>query len=160
MTRPMIACLVVLLALANPADAGEANGPSVNDLAWLAGAWHEVKNGVTTEENWLAPAGDLMLGVNRTVRPGGKASFEFLRIARAANGVSYFASPQGRPAVEFPLIQMEKRKVVFENSKHDFPQRITYWLADDGALHARVSGTIQGKERAMEWRWQKRTATP
>jgi len=31
---------------------------------------------------------------------------------------------------------------VFENPAHDFPQQISYWLADDEALDARIAGTV------------------
>jgi len=72
--------------------------PSLDSLAWLSGSWIERKGQATTEEHWMAPSGGLMLGVNRTIAASGKASFEFLRIAQTPEGLSYFASPQGKPA--------------------------------------------------------------
>ena len=143
-----------MLAMAsNVAGSGDKSG-DLEQLQWLVGAWRERKAGVETEEHWIAPRGGIMLGVNRTVRDKGKTSFEFLRIAKTDKGISYFASPAGRPAVEFPLIDCKDNRAVFENPKHDFPQRIIYSLRD-GALHARIEGKIGGKDRAMEWRWEK-----
>jgi hypothetical protein len=136
---------------------GDDNAPpKLEDLAWLVGSWRERKQGVETEEHWIAPKADMMLGVNRTARESGRNSFEFLRIARTPTGISYFASPGGRPATEFNLVQLEQkpqRKVVFENRTHDFPQRVLYWLDDDGALHARIEGSIGGQARSQEWKW-------
>ena len=97
-----------------------------------------------------------MLGVARTVRASGKTSFEYLRIAKSDKGIRYIASPGGGPATEFPLVSLEGKKVAFENKEHDFPQRISYWLDGDGALHARIEGDVQGKTRSMEWRWEKK----
>ncbi len=95
-----------------------------------------------------------MLGVNRTLSANGKSSFEFLRIAKTAAGISYFASPGGRPPVEFPLLESAATRTVFENARHDFPQRIVYSL-EDGILKARIEGTIGDQKRGMEWRWEK-----
>jgi hypothetical protein len=133
---------------------------TVDALAWMAGAWVGRAGGVETEEHWLPPKGGNMLGLNRSIRAGRPAGFEFLRIAATTNGVSYFASPQGRPPTEFPLKEAGERSVIFENSKHDFPQRIIYRLEDGRVLHARIEGTLNGSPRSQEWRWEKAAATP
>jgi hypothetical protein len=140
-----------------PSAADDAPARKLDNLAWMVGSWLERKPGVETEEHWIAPKGDVMLGVNRTVRESGKTSFEFLRIARTPTGISYFASPGGRLATEFKLVESaatnSEKKVVFENREHDFPQRVIYWL-DDGSLRARIEGTIGGQPRSQEWRWE------
>jgi hypothetical protein len=150
--RTLVLC-VMFIAGSSVAHSGDKAG-DIEQLNWLVGAWREKKAGTQTEEHWIAPSGGIMLGVNRTVRDKGKTSFEFLRIAKTDKGISYFASPAGRPAVEFPLIECKNNRAVFENPKHDFPQRIIYSLKD-GALHARIEGKIGGKDRGMEWRWEK-----
>ncbi len=125
------------------------------DLGWMSGSWLARGEKEQVEEHWMAPQGDCMLGMNRTVTQSGKTSFEHLRIGKAGDKIIYYASPGGRPATEFPLVKSEARKVVFENAQHAFPQRIIYWLDDEGSLHGRIEGTIQGKERSHEWRWEK-----
>jgi hypothetical protein len=129
---------------------------AVNDLAWLAGAWGSTVKGTETEEHWIAPKGDMMLGVNRTVSATGRSFYEFLRIAKTPTGISYFASPAGRPATEFPMNELGDKKVVFENPKHDFPQRISYWIDKDGFLNARIEGKVKDQSRSQEWRWEKK----
>lgn len=124
-------------------------------LGWLAGSWREAKDARETEEFWLPPKGGVMLGVNRTTRAGRAAQFEFLRIAKTERGVSYFAMPGGDPATEFRMVACEVNRVVFENEHHDFPNRVIYWLHANGDLGARIEGRIQGKPRAVEWRFQK-----
>lgn len=144
-----ISLAAICLAAASPEPPAK---PTLNDLAWLAGAWSGTVDGVETEEHWMTPKGGVMLGTNRTT--GGKrTAFEFLRIAETDGGVSYFAMPGGRPATEFKLTNSEKHKVVFENPENDFPQRIIYKLAD-GKLHARIEGTINGRERSRDWVWE------
>ena len=122
----------------------------------MAGAWGAEVEGTAMEEHWTAPRAGLMVGMHRDVLPSGKAFFEFLRIETRADGIVYVAMPRGATPTDFPLKESTARRVVFENLKHDFPQRILYWLDERGALHARIEGTVKGKTRAEEWTWTKR----
>ncbi len=133
----------------------EGTGPGLEGLAWMAGTWTGTLDGVEMEEIWTAPKGSSMLGLHRDVAGGRTQSFEFLRIEVAADGITYWASPKGRPATPFRLAKAEGRRVVFENPAHDFPTRILYWLTDDGALHAKIEGTQGGKPTSEEWTWRR-----
>ena len=125
---------------------------TLGDLAWMAGQWRSTIDGTAMEESWLAPSGNLMLGMHRDVRANGKATFEFLRIQQTKDGVAYLAQPGGQPPTAFALKSVEKRRAVFENPKHDFPQRIIYWREGD-KLCARVEGPMDGKEVSEQWCW-------
>ena len=137
------------------AGAAGAAGPQIDGLAWMAGTWTGTDAGVEMEEIWTAPKGGSMLGMHRDVAGGKTQSFEFLRIDAGADGITYWASPRGRPATPFRLAKAEGRSVTFENPQHDYPTRILYWLADDGALHAKIEGTAGDKPAAEEWTWQR-----
>jgi uncharacterized protein DUF6265 len=127
----------------------------LSGLAWMAGNWRGVQGGVEMEEFWQAPKANTMLGLHRDVARGRTVSFEFLRIEATAEAITYWASPRGRPATAFRLIEQKEKRVVFENATHDFPQRVIYWLGDDGALHAKIEGTMNGKPAAEEWTWRR-----
>lgn len=134
----------------NPVGGG-GKATTVNDLDWLVGNWIEDAHGAVVRERWAGPYGDMMLGVGVTLRPDGKSSYEFFRIAKTAAGVSYFASPNAAPPTEFKAITLSPSKVVFENKAHDFPQRVMYWRESDGRLHARVEGVLKGKLQGEDW---------
>jgi hypothetical protein len=153
--KRLASALIVVLVLAGPPRSG-AGSADIASLAWLAGSW-EGKDaaGLEMEEVWTAPKGGTMLGLHRDVKDGKLVSFEFLRIESGAEGLVYQAQPRGRPATPFPLKEAAAKKVVFENPRHDFPQRILYWVTDDGALHARVEGMQGGKLVAEEWSWRR-----
>jgi hypothetical protein len=139
----LVAALTLLLA-----------GPAtLETLSWMAGSWEgKDAEGLEMEEVWLAPKGGTMLGLHRDVARGRTVSFEFLRIAVEADGIVYWASPKGRPATPFKLIDTGPRRAVFANPSHDFPKRILYWIDDTGSLHARIEG--EGVGSAMEWTWR------
>jgi hypothetical protein len=126
----------------------------VQSLAWLAGTWVSESARGTVTESWLGPGHGMMAAVNLSTFRNGRDSYEFLRIADTPAGISYFASPDGVKPVEFPLKESGAQRVVFENPAHDFPQRILYWR-DGAALVARIEGTVKGKERSEEWRFEK-----
>lgn len=110
------------------------------------------------EEHWTSPAGGGLVGMHKDVKAGRLISFEFLRVVRTADkGVCYLSSPNGRPATPFCAIEMSDRRVVFENKEHDFPQRVLYWLDDQGRLHARIEGSQGEKQAFEEWVWKKST---
>ncbi|MBA2524296.1 MAG: hypothetical protein H0V18_00740 [Pyrinomonadaceae bacterium] len=149
---------IVILALVGFSVGVSAKATDLSGLAWMAGNWAGVQGGVEMEELWQAPKGNTMLGLHRDVAGGRTVFFEFLRIEAKPEGISYWASPGGRPSTQFRLIELKGKRVVFENLKHDFPQRVIYWLSDDGALHARIEGTMNGKPAAEEWTWRREAA--
>jgi hypothetical protein len=145
---------VALLAQAEGRPQPPKEPATVENVAWMAGRWEgRDAKGLEMEEVWLEPKGGTMLGLHRDVAGGKAVSFEFLRIALEAEGLTYWASPRGRPATPFRLTETGPRKAVFANPAHDFPKRILYWVDEAGALHARIEGDSPAK--GQEWIWSK-----
>lgn len=155
--RSTIVALLVLATLARAPCALRAAGheeATLAELAWLAGAWQGGEGSTVRLEHWTAAAGGMMLGVHLDVLASGKSAYEFLRIVETAEGIVYFAAPGGRyPATPFPLVELGERRAVFANPEHDFPKRLVYWIAEDGALHAHAQGD---DGQGPEWRWERR----
>lgn len=136
------------IAMPTPAKAGVA------DLAWLAGAWQGTRgtSGTTTiEERWSPARGGAMLGVSRTVARGRMTAFEFLRIVERDGGLVYVAQPGGGAATEFVLTELGDQRAVFENPRHDSPQRIVYELSAEGRLSASIGFCRGGKPQRFEY---------
>jgi hypothetical protein len=122
-------------------------------LGWLEGSWLHEEEGRRVEEVWLAPAGGMLLGLNRDVGDAKRAFFEYLRIEERDDGIFYVSSPRGAPPTDFRLVTLERDRVVFENPVHDFPQRIEYRRAGD-ELRARISNLDESSGRTSEWHWR------
>jgi len=102
------AVLISVLLLQQLAQIQELGGKtlgSIDQLKWMVGAWAGVEGGVKMEEVWTPPRGGVMLGLHRDLFPSGKVFFEFLRISETAEGISYWASPAGREATPFGLVE-------------------------------------------------------
>lgn len=137
------------------AGAAFAQAPLALDrLDWLSGTWVSEQDGRWSEELWTAPRGGLMLGLNRAGKDGAARGFDFMRIQAGSDGVlTYWASPNGKPAVPFRLSASTDDSVTFENPEHDFPTRIVYRREGD-RLVATISGP--GGAQPMRWTWQRR----
>jgi hypothetical protein len=122
--------------------------PTVADFSWLSGQWCRTAGGEFIEEHWLAPRGDLMLGISRTIRAGKTTSFEFVRV-EVGTTTSYIAQPQGRPPPIFRLTASGANWARFENSAHDFPQRIEYRRMPNGLLAEIAGPGKDGKENVI-----------
>lgn len=130
-----------------------ASATTVRDLAWLTGS-RVAANGA--QEVWLDGA-DMLLGLGVFVKGGRTAEYEALRIGLTADGkLAFFATVGGVPPVTFPLKSYDHGKAVFENLAHDFPQRVIYWNAGNGAVGARIEGVVNGKPQSEEWLFKKR----
>lgn len=128
---------------------------TIGDLEWLAGPWVGTRGtaGTTSiEERWSPPLGGAMLGVSRTVARERMVAFEFLRIVERDGGLVYVAQPGGAPATEFILTGLGSTRAVFENPRHDFPQRIVYELSDDGQLSASIGFAKGGRPQRFGFR--------
>lgn len=150
---------VVCLLAVSPGVAGAAvssgSQSSIEGMVWLAGHWIGSTGGVDTEEHWTDPAGGALIGMHKDVKNGKMISFEFLRIIARTDGIYYMASPIGREATPFKLVEQSAGRLVFENPAHDFPNRILYWSDEPGVLHARVEGKEEGVAKSLEWRWER-----
>lgn len=135
-----------------------APAPQLEKIAWLAGSWRMEKAGRVVEEQWLAPAAGLMLGLSRTVAKARVTEFEFMQIREGPGGALFFvAQPSGQKEAAFQMASLSDSEIVFENPEHDFPQRITYThLAEDSVLAA-IEGApgADGKRRRVEFTYKR-----
>lgn len=137
------------IALPEPAKA------AIGDVAWLAGAWvgtRGTEGKTSIEERWSPPLGGAMLGVSRTVAREKMVAFEYLRIVERDGGLVYVAQPNGAPRTDFVLTELGAKRAVFENPRHDHPQRIVYELSAEGRLSAAIGFAKGGRPRSFEYR--------
>jgi hypothetical protein len=155
----LLSPLVVAAVMAAPVTAAQERA-TTSDLAFMSGCWRLEANGRTIDEHWLAPAGGSLMGISRTVAEGKTVEYEFLQIRDLPDGLTYIARPSGQPEASFRMLSRTADEIVFENPAHDFPQRIRYRRAGPDALHARIEGTLKGKERSIDFPYRRAACTP
>jgi hypothetical protein len=143
--------IVLCILQASGGVSGKVTEPAIADLSWLAGCWRQEAAGRIVDEVWMAPAGDAIFGMSRTVARDRAVAHEFMEIRSAADGLVFIARPSGQPEASFRLVKSGPRELVFENPTHDFPQRITYSLPLPDALVGRIEGTEKGRTRGVDF---------
>lgn len=134
------------------APAAPASESGFEDLAWLSGCWQEPGSEPGSGEHWTTSKGGIMLGTSRTIVSGKLVAFEFMQIRALEDGrLAFIAQPSGSPPTTFIVKSLSAARVIFENPKHDFPQRVIYSRTPEGDLHAQVEGVLDGKERTVDF---------
>lgn len=148
---PTIFIAQFLLAHGARAQASTPAGTSSNRVGWIAGCWTRATATATIEEQWMVPRGGALIGMSRTTANGAVREYEFLRIFAAGDTLVYAATPSGQAYSEFRSVTVGAREVVFENLKHDFPQRIGYKALGRDSLLAYIEGPSGGKTRRIDY---------
>jgi Domain of unknown function (DUF6265) len=139
---------VCLVLAQGPAQAS----PSLDGLSWLAGCWRADGAEPGSVEHWLPAAGGTMFGVGRTVKNGRTVAHEFMQIRATTDGsLEYSAWPSGQKSATFALVRLTDAEVVFENPRHDFPQRVIYARNAPGRLAARIEGATTSGPKVIHF---------
>lgn len=145
----LVAAFIAVFSLAIAAQDTKQN---VTALSWISGCWETSGEGRTTTERWGKATDNLMVGTSQTVKGTKSVAFEFLRIVNNGHGLIYLAQPSSaKEPTAFAASKVTGNEVVFENAKHDFPQRIIYRLDKADSLFARVEGKQGEKEMGMDF---------
>ncbi len=158
MSKLLLPLAIVLLGAAAHAQAPVAK-PTLQDFAWLAGHWRIEQGDRLVDEQWLAPAGGLMMGMARNVQAGKVREYEFTLLRQEPNGdILYIASPSKQTETAFKLTSLRNGEAVFENPQHDFPKKVVYARQADGSLLAAIEGPGRdGKPRRVEYPFKRVT---
>lgn len=148
--RLPILCLLLVPALLRPVQAQPAQA-SLSTLSWLAGCWQSELDEPGSGEQWMAPAGGVMLGMARTLKGGRVVQFEFMQLRESAGGLVFIAQPGGRQGALFNAVEATANAAVFERSGPDFPQRVAYRRRADGGIAARIEGDAGGVQRGVDF---------
>ena len=134
--RKLVLMAIGSLAFSTPGFA-MSDSPSMPE--WMVGAWEHVDGGDWADEYWTPLRGDMMFGSARS-GIGEKLNFwEQMRIQKEDDGAVVFWAVSGdQKPVRFVATASFDTAIVFENSEHDYPQRIHYWR-DGHELKAEIS---------------------
>ena len=150
-----MAKFVVLTVLACATEVAWAQSATIDRVKWLQGCWQTTRGEATIEEQWMAPRGGTMLGMGRTVRGGKIAEYELVLIKEQGAALAYEAHPSGQPSATFLSTTASDTSVVFENPKHDFPQRVGYQRDGSDGLQAWIEGEVNGKARRVDFAYRR-----
>lgn len=137
----------------------KAQGRLPKTLNFLDGSWTMQTSKGKIIERWIKNADKTLKGESYRVNTkGDSVLMETLVIKKVGNDVFYCSTVNGQndgKEVCFKLISSENKTYVFENSVHDFPQRIVYQNQGKDSLLAWIEGTKNGQTRKSEFKYKR-----
>jgi hypothetical protein len=164
---------VAVMAAAGPAGA-QATAPAapvkatVEQLAWVAGAWTGTLGQRTVEQHWSAPLGGSIIAMYRSITANKATLYELLAIEQEGDSVvlriKHFAPGPGLvgqeakdESVNQTLVKLEDRLAVFEGGTPASPVRITFSSPDTATLNITVERQRNGAPVSTEFKYKRIT---
>lgn len=126
--------------------------PPVDALAFplnrLQGKWQDMNGDNAFFEEWTLIGATHLEGRGYVMSSGDTVFIEQLEIVAEDSSLLYRVGLNGsrtRDLVEFRMTSATGTEIVFENSKHDFPKKISYVLQPDSGINVYLSGHEAGK---------------
>jgi hypothetical protein len=148
----LFATLLVILVSCNKHDAAGRLIKDYDELEkanWLLGEWEKTDSLGTLKENWQSFDDSTFVGQSYyIINKKDTVHNEQIQLIEDNEHLIYSATVKGEnndEPIPFQMTTDEDSLLVFENPKHDFPQKIEYKLMKDNSLVAKISGKIKGK---------------
>ena len=161
----LLAGVIISCQKKEKSETPEATVPPVKTFAqiekanWLIGEWGSTSKEGVLSETWKK-LNDSTLAC-QTYFTVGKDTVFAESVVLEQKGDSLFYVPtiknqNGGKPVSFALTASSDQQMVFENPKHDFPQKIIYNKVTPDSLVAEISGMKNGKENKESYPMKKK----
>ena len=156
MKKTTLLFVVIILSVSCKKEAKE------NKLAamdWLIGTWENKNEQGDMIEIWEKTNDSLYSGASYFIKGKDTLHSEKVELLQKGDMVLYIPTVSGQnnnQPVPFQLTQQTAKQLVFENPKHDFPQKIVYQQITADSLVATISGTVQGKAGSESYPMKKK----
>jgi hypothetical protein len=118
--------------------------------AKLLGSWQNTSAKGMIAETWEQQNDSVYSGKSYVVMGTDTLSSETILLQQTGNEVWYIPTVKeqnGAKPIPFRLTVATATQLVFENPKHDFPQKIAYTFIGNDSLVAEISGDAQGRKQ-------------
>lgn len=126
----------------------------------MLGTWEGIDdNGLMFVEVWSKGSGTWMDGKGATITPDGDTLFKEILKIELVEGTPYYVAtvPENPGPVLFRLVESDETHCVFENTDHDFPQRIEYTLQTKSTMSVKLEGIEEGVPKTESLSFEKNT---
>jgi hypothetical protein len=131
---------------------------SIENAGWLIGKWQQSSSEGILTETWEKLNDSTYAGKSYFISSNDTLSYESIRLEQHGKKLFYIPTVKGQnnsQPIAFALTSSTSKQLVFENSKHDFPQLISYTQSNKTSLVAEISGVVNGKKKSQSFPMQK-----
>ena len=150
----LLATLLIVVSCKN-----QASDEKLNPAQWILGSWEQqTYKGILTE-TWQRQNDSLFVGSCYFINQSDTLHTETIVLEQRDDSITYSANVKGQnneKAVPFTLTTANTNSLVFENLKHDYPQKIVYQKNKSNGLVVTISGILQGKKSEEKYSFTKK----
>jgi hypothetical protein len=125
---------------------------------WLLGKWENNSDGGNLSETWEKVNDSIFIGESYFVKGKDTLHSEKIQMKQKGDNLFYIATVKGQnngKPVTFIHNDTIVKQLVFENPKHDFPQKISYSQITKDSIVIEISGIQQGKPSSERFSMKK-----
>jgi len=140
--------LLLLLAIVSCKKEETTEKNQIQTANWLLGKWSTKTAAGDLSESWEQLNDSTFQGKSFFIKGKDTLHFESITLQQKGKQLFYNATVKGQnenKSVTFKLTTKTEKQLVFENPKHDYPQKITYTQINKDSLVASISGVQLGK---------------
>lgn len=155
--KKTISILLIISAFYSCNKATKENKIAVAN--WLIGKWENNSNQGNLIETWEKVNDSTFSGTAFFIKEKDTLHFEKMQVLDTVDNLFYIATVQGQNnemAVSFQLTNSTPKQLIFENSKHDYPQKIIYNQISNDSMVVTISGIQQGKTSTESYPMKKK----
>ena len=132
--------------------------PLIENASWLIGEWQNTSSEGILTETWEKLNDSTYAGKSFFVMGKDTVSSETIRLEQHGKTLLYIPTVKDQnneQPISFVQTSSSNKQLIFENPKHDFPQKISYTQTNKTSLTAEISGLVNGKKKSQSFPMQK-----
>jgi hypothetical protein len=140
---------LVFIACKNETKERNKSYTQLEKANWFIGEWRNTTKESDFTEKWVKKSDSTFFGESYVIVAKDTVFYETVVLEQKKDSLFYTVSVKDQnkeKPVSFYLTISSKNELVFENPKHDFPNKITYTQVTRDSLVAEISGIQNGKE--------------
>jgi hypothetical protein len=149
---------LLLLATVSCKNSESNEKEKIKSANWLLGKWENKVDESSLSENWKKLNDSTFQAESFFTKDKDTLHFETITLQQKGENLIYSATVKGQnndKPVSFNMTSETEKKLVFENPKHDYPQKITYTLINKDSLVTEISGIQLGKSSSEKFGMKK-----
>ena len=161
MKKIVLTIVIIVSILSSSCNKYDAKGnliKSYDELQkakWLLGEWEKSDSLGILKEIWISKDDSTFVGQSYYIQNKKDTLHnEQIELIQDGEHLIYSATVKGEnndTAIPFQMTKDQDSLLVFENPKHDYPQKIQYKLEKNGSIVATVSGKQNGKSNSESY---------
>lgn len=151
--------IIVLLVMALTTHLTANAQKSIKQFSFMLGNWEMKSDKKTISEHWQRNKETLVGKSYKHAANGNKTLTESVVLSLVNNVFTFSVTGYEKDntgTTHFQLISDKDSTFIFENKKHDFPQRIVYQKKDKDHLLAWIEGEMNGKPMKISFPYQRK----